>query len=161
MARRAPHGIRYERRAANHHQAQLTGIICERHRILRGFWGGRIGSAGFRLRLTLSGSKATLLLPQENEESLGRMCTSKPCDPALNPTWPRKASDGMAPEEYSTCFEKIFATQERQRGISRASSRGQSHALRGNECSAQSLLRSHRIALTTNFDSIVEKAVAR
>jgi len=147
-------------------QAQLTGIICERPQNFAWFLGaGASRSAGLPTATDIIWDlKRRYYCRQENED-ISRQ------DVHLEAVRSRiqsyMASKGFptewAPEEYSTCFEKIFGDdKERQRRYLAGILAEDKAALSVGNRVLGAMLSSglSRIAFTTNFDSIVEKAIA-
>jgi len=147
-------------------QAQLTGIICERPQNFAWFLGaGMSRSAGLPTATDIIWDlKRRYYCQQENEEISQQ-------DVHLEAVRSRiqsyMASKGFptewAPEEYSTCFEKIFGDdKERQRRyLAGILAEDKATLSVGNRVLGAMLSSGlSRVAFTTNFDSIVEKAVA-
>jgi hypothetical protein len=117
-------------------QARLTGIICERPQNFAWFLGaGASRSAGLPTATDIIWDLKRRYYCQQENEDISRQDVQ--VEAVRSRIQSYMASKGFppewAPEEYSTYFEKIFGDdKERQR----------------------------RVAFTTNFDSIVEKAVA-
>jgi hypothetical protein len=147
-------------------QAQLSGIISERPQNFAWFLGaGASRSAGLPTATDIIWDlKRRYYCQQENEE-ISRQ------DVHLEAVRSRiqsyMASKGFptewAPEEYSTCFEKIFGDdKERQRRyLAGILAEDKATLCVGNRVLGAMLSSGlSRVAFTTNFDSIVEKAVA-
>lgn len=147
-------------------QGQLTGIICERPQSFAWFLGaGASRTAGLPTATDIIWEmKRQYYCTQENEEisrqdvQLGAVRT-RIQDYVVSQGFPEEGS----PEEYSTYFEKVFGTdKERQRNyLSRVLAEDKASLSVGNRVLAAMLASGlSRVAFTTNFDSIVEKAVA-
>lgn len=147
-------------------QAGLTGIICERPQNFAWFLGaGASRTAGLPTATDIIWDlKRRYYCQQENEE-VSRQ------DVQLEAVRSRiqsyMASRGFpaewAPEEYSTYFEKIFGQdKERQRRyLAGILAEDKATLSVGNRVLGAILSAGFsRVAFTTNFDSIVEKAVA-
>jgi hypothetical protein len=147
-------------------QSQLTGIVCERPQNFAWFLGaGASRTAGLPTATDIIWDlKRRYYCQQENEE-ISRQ------DVQLEAVRTRiqsyMASNGFpaewAPEEYSTYFEKIFGDdKERQRRYLAAILAEDKATLSVGNRVLGAMLSSglSRVAFTTNFDSIVEKAVA-
>ncbi|BDV38126.1 hypothetical protein DSM21852_13790 [Methylocystis bryophila] len=147
-------------------QAQLTGIICERPQNFAWFLGaGASRSAGLPTATDIIWDLKRRYYCQQENEDISRQ------DVHLEAVRSRiqsyMASRGFpaewAPEEYSTSFEKIFGDdKERQRRyLAGILAEDKATLSVGNRVLGAMLSSGlSRVAFTTNFDSIVEKAVA-
>jgi SIR2-like domain len=147
-------------------QAQLTGIICERPQNFAWFLGaGASRTAGLPTATDIIWDLKRRYYCQQESEDISRQDLQ--LDSVRSSIQSYMASKGFpaewAPEEYSTYFEKIFGDdRERQRRYL-AGILGEDKATLsvGNRVLGAMLSSGlSRVALTTNFDSIVEKAVA-
>jgi SIR2-like domain len=147
-------------------QAQLTGILCERPQNFAWFLGaGASRSAGLPTATDILWDLKRRYFCQQENEDISRQ------DVQLEAVRSRiqsyMASKGFpaewAPEEYSTYFEKIFGDdRERQRRyLAGILAEDKASLSVGNRVLGAMLTSGlSRVAFTTNFDSIVEKAVA-
>lgn len=147
-------------------QAQPAGIICERQQNFAWLLGaGASRSAGLPTATDIIRDlKRRYYRQQENEDISRQDVPLEAVRSRIQPCMPRKGfPTEWAPGEYSTCFEKNFGDdRERQRrylaGIlaeDKATLSVGNHVLGAILSSGLG-----RVAFTTNFDCIVEKAVA-
>jgi hypothetical protein len=147
-------------------QAQLTGIICERSQSFAWFLGaGASRMAGLPTATDIIWDLKRRYYCREENQDISRQ------DIHIESVRTRIQSyvaskgfpDEWSSEEYSTYFEKIFGTdKERQRRYLAGILAEDKATLSVGNRVVGAMLSSgmSRVAFTTNFDSIVEKAVA-
>jgi hypothetical protein len=147
-------------------QGQLTGIICERPQNFGWFLGaGASRSAGLPTATDIIWDlKRRYYCQQENEDISRQDVQLEAVRSRIQSYMTSKGfPDEWAPEEYSTYFEKIFGQdRERQRRyLAGILAEDKATLSIGNRVLGAMLSCGlSRVAYTTNFDTIVEKAVA-
>ena len=147
-------------------QAQLTGIICERPQNFAWFLGaGASRTAGLPTATDIIWDLKRRYYCQKENEDISRQDVQ--LEAVRSSIQSYMASKGFpaewASEEYSTYFERIFDTdKERQRRyLAGILAEGKATLSVGNRVLGAMLSSGlSRVAFTTNFDSIVEKAAA-
>lgn len=147
-------------------QSELTGIFCERPQAFAWFLGaGASRTSGLPTAMDIIWDlKRRYYCKEENEEVTRQEAQIEAVRSRIQSYMlSRGFPEEWAPEEYTTYFEKIFGSdKERQRKyLSGILSEGQASLSVGNRVLGAFLSSElTRAVFTTNFDSILEKAVA-